>query len=187
MIPVPRQMVTDVPGESVTFVINQTSAFFLRGAVNHDHKAKFVTLTPLSNPSQAKSIIINDYSSLLDFSQILYWESGLDREENYSVQITQLGDPGVSASFSFNVLDIIDRYVIGRLRPMLTSCLNGSCRSGAPPGTSSGDGSPNQSNQSDGSPPSTSGHFGLSAGVIAAIAVNHASYLFAQEPRLKSF
>ena len=114
-VPLPRQMVTYVAGDFVTFTLNETTAFFLRGAVNFDHGFKLVTLTPYSDPSQSKTRIINDYSSILSFRTILYWESGLDRDETYRVQITPLAassqpPPGTGSSFSFSELDIIDGY-----------------------------------------------------------------------------
>ena len=105
---VPQQMTTNVPGEAVTFTLNETTAFFLRGAVNHDHGPKTVTITPQNNPSQAKTTTINDFSSILSFETILYWESGLDRSQTYTVQITQLGGSLQSQSLSFSELDIID-------------------------------------------------------------------------------
>lgn len=92
----------------MTFTLNQTSAFFLRGTVNRDHGPKTVTFTPQSNPSQIKTTIINDYSSVLSFASVLYWESGLDRNQTYTVQITQLGGPSQPTGFSFSELDIID-------------------------------------------------------------------------------
>lgn len=110
-------MGTRVVGESVIFTINETTAFFLRGAVNYDHGPKVVTLTPYSDPSQSKTIIINDYSSILSFDTILYWESGLDRDQTYSVQLSSLSagspsqlPPGSGPAFSFSELDIIDGY-----------------------------------------------------------------------------
>ena len=114
-VPVPLQMSTIVAGESVTFTLNETTAFFLRGAANHDHGLKSVTFTPQSNPSQAKTTFISDYSSLLSFDTILYWESGLDRDQSYIVQVTPLAAssqlPPGGSGFSFSELDVIDGYV----------------------------------------------------------------------------
>ncbi|TCD60919.1 hypothetical protein EIP91_009292 [Steccherinum ochraceum] len=104
--PFPRQMVTASPGDSVSFTVTQTTAFFLYGAVNADHLPKTATITPSSNPSQIRRTIINDFSSALDFKQILFWESGLDRDETYTVQIAQIG-PG-ETSLSFSSLDLLD-------------------------------------------------------------------------------
>ena len=110
LLATPRQMKTATAGESVTFTFNQTTAFFLRGTLNYDHGHKSVTFTPHSNAGQATTTTILDYSTTLDFDQILYWQSGLDRDQSYTVQITQLAD-GNSTNFSFSGLDIIDEYV----------------------------------------------------------------------------
>lgn len=107
LTPFPRQMTTNIAGESASFTLSQASAFFLYGAVNHDHGMKVATLTPLSDPSKAKTTLLNDLSSALDFKQILYWESDLDRDQNYTVRITQVG----GTAFSFSSLDITDGFV----------------------------------------------------------------------------
>ena len=103
-------MATTIAGEPVTFTLNQTTAFFLLGTLNADHGQKLVTFTPNSNPGQTTATTILDYSSTLDFDQILYWQSGLDRDQNYTVQITQLAEVNAT-SFSFSSLVIIDGYV----------------------------------------------------------------------------
>ncbi|THH32963.1 hypothetical protein EUX98_g1184 [Antrodiella citrinella] len=100
-------MVTNTAGESVSFTLSNTTAFFLRGALNNDHGPKTVTITPNSNPAQARNASFNDASSVLEFNQIVYWESGLDRDENYTVLVTDAGITG-STSFSISSLDIID-------------------------------------------------------------------------------
>ncbi|KAH8108146.1 hypothetical protein BXZ70DRAFT_40551 [Cristinia sonorae] len=109
-VPVPLQMVTSTVGESVSFTLEQTTAFFLYGSMNFDHGQKLATLTPHSDPSKARTTVLNDYSSALDFFQIIYWEAGLDRNEHYSVQITQVGQaPGnIQPSFGFHSLLIMD-------------------------------------------------------------------------------
>ena len=106
----PRQMLTAVAGEAVTFTLSQTTAFFLRGALNNDHGPKSVKFAPVENSGQATTTTFLDYSTTLDFNQILYWQSGLDRDQSYTVQITQLADGGAT-SFSFSSLDIIDGCV----------------------------------------------------------------------------
>ena len=110
-------MVTYTAGESVTFTVNQTTAFFFRGALNYDHGTKLVTLKPQSNPDQTTTTTISDYSSTLDFDQILYWQSGLNRDEAYAIQITQLGTTGQTTAFSFSELNIIDGcvYIFGTI------------------------------------------------------------------------
>ncbi|TCD60917.1 hypothetical protein EIP91_009290 [Steccherinum ochraceum] len=100
----PRQMVTNTAGESVSFTLQNATAFFLYGADNLDHGSKTVSVTPSSNPSEARTALINDQSSALDFRQILYWESGLNRDDTYTIEITEVG----GTAFSFSSLDILD-------------------------------------------------------------------------------
>ncbi|THU87284.1 hypothetical protein K435DRAFT_620430, partial [Dendrothele bispora CBS 962.96] len=69
----------------VTFTLQEATAFFLWGAVNHDHEEKSIALTSKNGASRLTTI--NDTSSVLDFKQVLYWESGLDREDTYTIQI----------------------------------------------------------------------------------------------------
>jgi hypothetical protein len=105
-------MSTNKNGASVAFTISKTSAFFLWGTLNRDHGNKTVTLTS-ANGTLSKSIPINDYSSILDFNQIIYWESGLDREQTYLVTITVEPDSIISLNhLGFANLDLIDRFVV---------------------------------------------------------------------------
>ena len=156
-------MATSTAGESVTFTLNQTTAFFLRGTLNYDHGHKSVTFTPHSNAGQATTTTILDYSTTLDFEQILYWQSGLDRDQSYTVQITQLAD-GTETSFSFSSLDIIDGCVYSCAKYLLSFSLTCSptllvAFSGSPPSSPSPNspppapGSPSPSSNS--SPPSS--------------------------------
>lgn len=103
-------MSTYTQGNSVSFTLVQTNAFFLWGTVNHDHGPKTATITPSNSSGEARATPLNDFSSLLDLKQIIYWESGLDRDQNYTVTVTQT-DPG---GFSFSSLDIIDGSVYTR-------------------------------------------------------------------------
>ncbi|KAH8100264.1 hypothetical protein BXZ70DRAFT_179232 [Cristinia sonorae] len=112
LVPVPLQMLTPTLGEAMSFTVNQTSAFFLYGSSNNNRDAKTVTITPFSDPSKARTTIVNDYSSLLDFFQIIYWEAGLDRDESYNVQLIQTGippgNPSGSPNFGFYSLVTVD-------------------------------------------------------------------------------
>ncbi|KAK7459526.1 hypothetical protein VKT23_009509 [Stygiomarasmius scandens] len=101
--PSPRQMLTNQGNAYVQFQIQEATAFFLWGAVNFDHGQNTVSLT--SNNGFSKLTIINDNSSALDFRQILYWESGLDRDDTYNITIS---NSLPSKSFSFSRLEIID-------------------------------------------------------------------------------
>ncbi|KAK7053008.1 hypothetical protein VNI00_004329 [Paramarasmius palmivorus] len=103
-----HEMYTNKNGASVAFTISKTSAFLLWGTLNRDHGNKSVTLTS-ANGSLFKSIPINDYSSILDFDQIIYWESGLDREQTYLITITVEPDSIISLNhLGFANLDLID-------------------------------------------------------------------------------
>ncbi|TCD60920.1 hypothetical protein EIP91_009293 [Steccherinum ochraceum] len=166
--PFPRQMLTADPGDSVSFTLSNTSAFFLYGAVNSDHHPKTVSIVPASNANLIRRTMINDYSSALDFKQILYWESGLDRDETYTVRIAQIG-PG-ETSLSFSSLDIID----GGPVPSNTSTTAGGTSTGAQT-ASQGSQTANQGSQtglpSDPSDAVNNQSAGLSTGVIVGIAV----------------
>lgn len=136
-------MVTFTQDESVSFTLMQTNAFFLWGAVNFDHGPKTATITPNNSSEEARTISLNDFSSLLDFKQIIYWESGLDRDQNYTVTITQTA-PG---AFSFSRLDIIDRYVYthSSVYPQLTGFNSGSAPDSSPIDPPTGGSPPSQS------------------------------------------
>jgi len=101
-----QQMRTNAGGATVSFTLTNTSAFFLWGAVNNDHTPKIATLSSQKD-GQLKNVSIDDSSSSFDFTQILYWESDLDRNETYTVQVTNVDN---SKYFSFSSLDIIDGY-----------------------------------------------------------------------------
>ncbi|THV01094.1 hypothetical protein K435DRAFT_655934 [Dendrothele bispora CBS 962.96] len=100
-------MLTDAANATVSFTLRNTSAFFLWGAVNRDHTTQEATLTSQKDGS-SEVMTINDFSTILDFIQILYWKSNLNRNETYTVQITNLEN---FKSLSFSSIDIIDGYV----------------------------------------------------------------------------
>ncbi|KAL0575304.1 hypothetical protein V5O48_006655 [Marasmius crinis-equi] len=105
---IPRQMVTSTMGDTVTFTVNQASAFFLWGSVNWDHQpGKRATITASgSEQAQSRDINLDDESNYLDFEQIIYWESGLDPDQNYIVQIFNGGTQ--TPNFGFNRLELIE-------------------------------------------------------------------------------
>ncbi|KAF9262749.1 hypothetical protein L218DRAFT_839240, partial [Marasmius fiardii PR-910] len=77
-------------GASVTFTVNNASAFFIWGAVNYDHQTKEARIWSADDAaerSQAKVTKLNDNSTYLDFEQIVYWESGLDSNRSYVVEV----------------------------------------------------------------------------------------------------
>ncbi|KAH8100275.1 hypothetical protein BXZ70DRAFT_179619 [Cristinia sonorae] len=109
-VPVPLEMFTATVGESVSFTVNQTTAFFLYASFDFDRGQKIVTVTPYSDPSKVRTTAVTDFSNALDFVQILYWEAGLDRDESYNVQIIQVGltPRGGTPNFRFHTLVTID-------------------------------------------------------------------------------
>ncbi|KAI3611919.1 hypothetical protein WG66_016201 [Moniliophthora roreri] len=58
-----RQMLTNLTGASITFTINETSAFFLWGSFYSAHGGGF-----------PKTTVLNDYSSIFDFNQVILGE-----------------------------------------------------------------------------------------------------------------
>ncbi|KAJ8090313.1 hypothetical protein PM082_018909 [Marasmius tenuissimus] len=104
----PRQMHTFEVDASVTFSVNRASAFFLWGVANYDHFPKRASIT--GHDGQLKETRLDDGSEYLDFDQIIYWQSGLDPDKNYTVQIVNGGNEGdaVAPAFSFNRLELID-------------------------------------------------------------------------------
>ncbi|KAL0575307.1 hypothetical protein V5O48_006658 [Marasmius crinis-equi] len=103
---IPRQVGTGTVNDALTFTINQTSAFFLWGTVNVDHQTDKRAMITGSGQALLRDASLNDTSNYLDFEQIIYWASGLDREQNYTVQIVN-GGTGMAA-FGFNKLELID-------------------------------------------------------------------------------
>ncbi|ESK87235.1 hypothetical protein Moror_5823 [Moniliophthora roreri MCA 2997] len=108
--PVPLAMF-NVAGASnpiLAFNVTNASAFFMRGFVGEGRLSKIATLTPGLDGSSSKITVFDDFSPILDYDQVLYWESGLDRDQNYTVEIR--GNLGTSNSgfLDFHTLDIID-------------------------------------------------------------------------------
>ncbi|EEB98208.1 hypothetical protein MPER_02328 [Moniliophthora perniciosa FA553] len=88
--PVPLALFnTARPGTSpiLTFNVVNASAFFMRGFVGGSRHSKIATLTPGLNGSASKMTVFDDFSPILDYDQILYWESGLDRDQSYTEDI----------------------------------------------------------------------------------------------------
>ncbi|THU94104.1 hypothetical protein K435DRAFT_668987 [Dendrothele bispora CBS 962.96] len=104
-------MLINAGNATVSFTLRNTTAFFLWGAVNFDHTAKMAILTSQKDIS-AEAMTINDFSTVLDFIQILYWKSNLNRSDISTVQIISLEN---SKALSFSSLDIIDGYVLFNL------------------------------------------------------------------------
>uniref|UniRef100_A0A0W0ETZ1 Transmembrane protein n=1 Tax=Moniliophthora roreri TaxID=221103 RepID=A0A0W0ETZ1_MONRR len=108
--PVPRAVsgvLESTNDPSLVFKITNSSAFFVRGYVAPQRQSKMATLTPGLNGEPFKVTVFNDYSSILDFDQVLYWESGLNRDQTYTVAIRASGSVGLQR-MDFHTLDIID-------------------------------------------------------------------------------
>ena len=102
----PRQH-TSQTGAYVTFNLDQTSAFFIYGLINFDLGPFSVTLTP---PLDLGPPIITSYNSnahWVSLDRVMYWASGLDRDKEYSVKITNLGQDAMPW-WDFSHIDIID-------------------------------------------------------------------------------
>ena len=102
----PRQH-TSQTGAYVTFNLDQTSAFFIYGLINFDLGPFSVTLTP---PLDLGPPVITSYNSnahWVSLDRVMYWASGLDRDKEYSVKITNLGQDAMPW-WDFSHIDIID-------------------------------------------------------------------------------
>ncbi|KAF9261309.1 hypothetical protein L218DRAFT_870340, partial [Marasmius fiardii PR-910] len=104
--PLPFEMLTTTEGSTLSFTITNASAFFLWGTVNADHTGQKEGKL-ISQTGETRTTVLSDVSSILDFRQIMYWESGLDYSQNYTVEVRNVGN----GSFGFHQLDIVDEYV----------------------------------------------------------------------------
>ncbi|ESK80787.1 hypothetical protein Moror_8504 [Moniliophthora roreri MCA 2997] len=100
--PLTRQIHTGNERDTLSFTVEEASAFFLRGSLSFDHFLKQATITPGPNGEPFKTTVFNDYSTVLDFEQVLYWESGLDRDKTYDLELIDGGtfvssSPGLSS------------------------------------------------------------------------------------------
>ncbi|KAF9269192.1 hypothetical protein L218DRAFT_994105 [Marasmius fiardii PR-910] len=111
-----RQMFTTDHGDVVSFNLTKTSTFFLWGTVNQSHGSKNVSIT---GRNLSKMTILEDSSSVLDFWQVLYWESGLDRDETYTVTVMN----GNNSRLAFSALKIIDGGSAG-LNPAVVAAID---------------------------------------------------------------
>ena len=90
-------MRTNGTSDSLKFSIKGQNAFQLFGSLGNDHSRKKATLRP--DPAQNNSIIsvkttvIEDISPYGDFEEVLYWESGLDKDPDCLGQAEGAGRP----------------------------------------------------------------------------------------------
>ncbi|KAF8890553.1 hypothetical protein CPB84DRAFT_1398182 [Gymnopilus junonius] len=102
----PRQH-TDQAGASVSFTLNETSAFFIYCLVNVDLGPFTVTVQPPSDLGPAVTTTFNSSSRWISLDQVMFWQSGLDRNRQYSVTITNEGQ-GDAPWWDFSHIDVID-------------------------------------------------------------------------------
>ena len=102
----PRQH-TSQTGAYVTFNLDQTSAFFIYGLINFDLGPFSVTLTPPLDLGSPVMTFYNSNPHWISLDRVMYWASGLDRDKEYSVKITNLGE-GTMPWWDFSHIDIID-------------------------------------------------------------------------------
>lgn len=105
----PRQH-TSQTGAYVTFNLDQTSAFFIYGLINFDLGPFSVTLTPPLDLGPPVMTFYNSTAHWVSLDRVMYWASGLDRDKEYSVKITNLGQ-GAMPWWDFSHIDIIDAGV----------------------------------------------------------------------------
>ncbi|KAJ8085553.1 hypothetical protein PM082_004371 [Marasmius tenuissimus] len=86
-----RQMLTDGLNDSLRFNVTSASAFILWGSLYSDHYVKRIAISPRPGPNNltgTKETLMYDTGRYGDFQQILHWESGLDRETSYLVEVS---------------------------------------------------------------------------------------------------
>ncbi|KAK1216786.1 hypothetical protein PQX77_020582 [Marasmius sp. AFHP31] len=106
--PVTRQMATEGRNDSLRFNVTSAGTFILWGSLFEDHPVKRVTISPKpgsSDPMSIKETFMHDTGPYGEFQQILYWESGLDRETLYTVDISAIAD---QQKLAFNELQLLD-------------------------------------------------------------------------------
>ncbi|ESK81990.1 hypothetical protein Moror_8436 [Moniliophthora roreri MCA 2997] len=111
--PIPPPIGISLDNDTTRLVFNLTnaSAFFMRGIIGSFQGLMLATLTPGLDGGASKRTPFNDASSVMDTDQILYWESGLDRDQTYTVDIGKSPDADEPPNFNqinFHTLDIID-------------------------------------------------------------------------------
>ncbi|KAJ7590623.1 hypothetical protein C8J56DRAFT_538310 [Mycena floridula] len=80
---------TNGAGEIITFKTTNASAIFVYGTCNYDHETYNVTLSPSAGASTSTRTF-NATSLWFAYGNLLYWETGLNRSETYTVHFTNL-------------------------------------------------------------------------------------------------
>jgi hypothetical protein len=91
----------------MTFKLDNTSAFFIYGLVNYNLGLFSATLTPPYQLGPAVTTFYNSNAHWIGLDRVMYWASGMDRDKEYSVTITNLGQGNVPW-WDFSHIDIID-------------------------------------------------------------------------------
>lgn len=71
--------------------------------MNYDHDLYSVKLTRLDDNIVLKSLQLHDSSRWLTQEELLYWETGLDRDRGYEILITNMGS-GLPAFTFYNLV-----------------------------------------------------------------------------------
>jgi hypothetical protein len=103
-------IITKANGDSLSFTINQTAAFFIRGSLNFDHNSFNATITQLPSGQLVKNGTYGECSRWLEFDAILYFATGLDPSSSYNVSIQNVG---AGEALGVRGLDLIQVGVTG--------------------------------------------------------------------------
>ena len=75
----------------MTFTISQASAIFVYSDVNDNHGQFSVTFTPPPELGQPVTTVYDGNAHWLSLDRVLFWAAGMDRDKNYTVNITNIG------------------------------------------------------------------------------------------------
>ncbi|KAL0061697.1 hypothetical protein AAF712_011449 [Marasmius tenuissimus] len=78
---------TNVAGSAIHIKFNGASAFQVKGATYHDHGSFSATLNPSAGASTSPRTF-NATSKWFASDTLIYWESGLDRTQQYTLSLT---------------------------------------------------------------------------------------------------
>jgi hypothetical protein len=95
----------------MTFTISQASAIFVYSDVNNVHGQFSVTFTS-QGLGQPVTTVYDGSNHWLSLDRVLFWAAGLDRDQSYTVNITNLGT-GDTSWFDFSHVDILDATSTG--------------------------------------------------------------------------
>ncbi|KAK1221446.1 hypothetical protein PQX77_015753, partial [Marasmius sp. AFHP31] len=126
--PLTQQMVTYGSNDGLSFTVTSANAFILWGSPAIDHPVKRITISPKpgsSDLTSTKETFMFDVARYMDYQQILYWESGLDRETSYTVEILPFIDRQL---FAFDELQLLDGGSPSSPSSPLSSAIDGGRR-----------------------------------------------------------